>query len=359
VDAQAVILAGGQGTRLRPLTNTRPKPIVPLLNRPFLDYQIALLKQHGLTDIILSCSYRVDDVRAAMGAGEAAGVRLRYVVEAEPLGTAGGVRNAADLARGRLVVLNGDVLTDTDLGAALRFHADRGARTTICLTAVDDPSRYGLVDIDGFGAIRRFVEKPTTAERPQGRPYLINAGIYVIEADLLSRIPADRPVSIEREFFPGLLADGIPSFGFPVGGYWRDIGSPASYRDAQLDLLQQRLVTTVTPPGTARDGCWIGAGAAIEAGVTVRGPAVIGAGVQARSSARIGPLAVIGDGTRIAAGAQIEDAILWERVEVGEQAVLRGCIVGADAVIGAHASAASGVVLESGAIVAERARLGS
>ncbi len=354
MDAQAVILAGGQGTRLHPLTRARPKPIVPLLNRPFLHYQLALLRQHRVTDIILSCSYRVDDVRAAMGTGDAAGVTLRYVVEAEPLGTAGGVRNAADLARGRLIVLNGDILTDADLSAVLAFHEARGSRTTICLIPVDDPTPYGLVETDARGAIRRFVEKPRPEEITTN---MVNAGIYVIEADLLRRIPADRPVSIEREFFPALVADGVPCLGFPLRGYWRDIGSIEAYRAAQLDLLGGRVATPLVPPGTLRDGCWVGPDVELGPEVSLAGPSVIGAGVRAETGAQLGPRAVIGDGSRIAAGARVEGSILWERVVIGEHAVLRDCVIGAGAIIGAHVDAAPGVVLPSGAIVPDHARL--
>jgi len=354
VDVQAVILAGGQGTRLRPLTHTRPKPIVPLLDRPFLHYQLALLRQHGITDVILSCSYRVADIRAAMGTGDAAGVRLRYVVEATPLGTAGGLRNAAALARGRLVVLNGDVLTDADLGAVLRVHAARQAGVTIGLVPVEDPTSYGLVETGADGAVRRFLEKPRPEEVTTN---LVNAGIYVLEAELLGRIPADRPVSIEREVFPSLLASGVPVFGSALGDhYWRDIGSPAAYRDAQLDLLRGRVATTVRPAGTLRQGCWVGAGTRLAPGATLVAPAVIGAGVSVGAGARLGPLAVVGAGSRIAAGARIEGAILWEGVAVGEGAVLRDCIIGADAVIGAHVDVAPGVVLEADAVVPDRTR---
>ncbi len=343
MDVQAVILAGGQGTRLRPLTHTRPKPIVPLLNRPFLHYQLALLRQHGITDIILSCSYRVEDIRAAMSTGEAAGVRLRYGVEATPLGTAGGVRNAAELARGRLVVLNGDVLTDADLGAILRFHEARRAGVTIGLIPVADPTAYGLVETEADGAVRRFLEKPRPEEVTTN---LVNAGIYVLEAELLGRIPADRPVSIEREVFPSLLASGVPVFGAALG----------DYREAQLDLLRGRVATTVRPAGTLREGCWVGADTRLAPGATLVAPALIGAGVSVGAGARLGPLAVVGAGARIAAGARIEGAILWEGVAVGEGAVLRDCIVGADAVIGAHVEVAPGVVLEADAVVPDRAR---
>jgi len=355
VDVQAVILAGGQGTRLHPLTYTRPKPIVPLLNRPFLQYQLALLRGHGITDIILSCSYRVDDIRAALGTGDAAGVSLRYVVEQEPLGTAGGIRNAAELAHGRLVVLNGDILTDADLGAIMRFHEERQARVTIGLVPVEDPTQYGLVETDAGGAVRRFVEKPRRDEVTTNR---VNAGIYVLEADLLGRIPTTRPMSIEREFFPSLLASRVPVFGCAIGNhYWRDIGSPAAYREAQLDLLRGRVATTVSPPGTLRDGCWVGADARLAPDATLTAPAVIGADVDAGAGARLGPFAVIGDGARIAAGACIEGTILWEGVAVGKDAVLRDCIVGANAVIGALVDAAPGVVVEANAVVPDRTRL--
>jgi NDP-sugar pyrophosphorylase family protein len=356
VDPQAVILAGGEGTRLRPLTLARPKPIVPLLNRPFLDYQVAHLRHHGVTDIVLSCSYRVEDVRAAMGTGAHAGVVLRYAVEATPLGTAGGVRNAADLGRGRVVVLNGDILTDADLGELLRVHEARGSGATIAVTPVDDPTRYGLVETESDGRIRRFVEKPPPEQITTN---LVNAGIYVIEADLLRRIPADRPVSIEREFFPALVADGVPCFGVALGGYWRDIGTPAAYRDAQSDLLQGRAVTALAPGGARRDGCWIGPGARLDPAAILHGPALVGAGVAVEAGAVVGPLSVLGDGCRIGAGAQVAGAVLWERVAVEPEAAVLDSIVGADVRIGAGSRVGPGIVLESGRVVPARVRLAS
>ncbi len=354
MDTQAVILAGGEGTRLRPLTTTRPKPIVPLLNRPFLEYQVAQLRQHGVTDIILSCSYRVDDVRAAMGTGARVGVALRYATEATPLGTAGGVRNAADLVRGRLVVLNGDILTDADISAVLRFHAARESQTTIGLTPVDDPTRYGLVETDAEGRIRRFIEKPPPEQITTN---MVNAGIYVLEAELLARIAADRPVSIEREFFPALVADGIPCFGVALGGYWRDIGTPAAYRSAQVDLLQGRVATAIAPRGVSRRGCWLGSGARIDPTAVLHAPSLLGAGVTVEAGAVIGPLTVLGDGCRVGAGARVEGTVLWECVAVEAYAVLSDCIVGADARIGEGARIGPGVVLESGGVVGPRARL--
>ena len=346
---QAVILAGGQGTRLRPLTFSRPKPIVPILNQPFLAYQLALLRAHGVTDVILSCSYRVDDVRQALGDGAALGTKLRYVVEAEPLGTGGGVRNAADLTRGTVFVLNGDVLTDVDLSAMRRFHASRGSRTTIFLTRVPDPRAYGLVETETDGRLRRFREKPTADEEITTNA--INAGIYLIDAALLSRIPADRPVSIEREFFPALIDDHIPCFGFEAATYWRDIGSPAAYLAGQIELLEGRVKTPVRPCGTVHDGSWLGTGVVAEPGAVIEAPCVLGAGVTLEPDSRVGPLAVIGDGCRVGRGARLERSVLWERVEVGAGASLQECVIGADARIGAGVTIAPGSVLESGAVV--------
>lgn len=348
-----MILAGGQGTRLRPLTLARAKPVVPFLNRPFLAYQLALLRQHGITDGVLSCSYRVDDVRDALG-DETFGVRLRYVVEKEPLGTGGGVRNAADIARGSVFVLNGDILTDADLLAMRRVHESRGAQVTIMLTRVDDPRQYGLVETGADGRILRFREKP--GPNDEITTDTVNAGVYIIDAELLRRMPADRPVSIEREFFPAVIAEGVRCQGWCPTAYWRDIGSPAAYRAAQMDLLDGRVRTSLTPPGQPRAGVWTAAGVVAD-GARIEPPAVLGDGVRIQAGAHVGPRAVVGLGSQVAAGARIEDAVLWERVEVGPGAVLRECVVGADARIGAHAELGAGVVLESGAVIPDNARL--
>jgi mannose-1-phosphate guanylyltransferase len=346
---QAVILAGGQGTRLRPLTLARAKPVVPFLNRPFLAYQLALLRHHGVTDVILSCSYRVEDVKAALGDGGALGVRLRYVVEPEPLGTGGGVRNAADLASGTVFVLNGDVLCDVDLTAMRRFHDERGSRTTIYLTPVEDPRAYGLVETLAGGRIERFREKPGPDETISTN--LINAGVYLLDADLLQRMPSDRPVSIEREFFPALIGDDVPCYGFTPETYWRDIGNPAAYHAAQVDLLRERVRTTLTPPGERHDGSWLAAGTRIPAGVTVVGPSLVGRNVVLGEGCSIGPLAVIGDGCTVGAGAHIEHSVLWEHVAVGPHAAIRDSIVAAHATIGPHTAVGPGAIVESRAVV--------
>ena len=310
-----------------------------------------------MTDVILACSYRVDDVRVALGEAEHLGVRLRYVIEAEPLGTGGGIRNAADLTSGAVWVLNGDVLTDADLSAMRTFHEARGSRTTIFLTPVPDPRQYGLVETDADGRLLRFREKPGPGEPIETNT--INAGIYLIDAALLARIPQRQVVSVEREVFPALIADGVPCYGWAAPAYWRDIGSPAAYRAAQLDLLAGRIDTPLKPPGEQRDGCWVERTAIIASGARLEAPAVVGASVAVDAGARVGPHTVLGERTRVAAGAQIEGSVLWERVDIGADSVLRDCVLGADVRIGADVAIAPGVVLESGAVVPDHTRLGA
>ena len=329
---------------------------MPLLNRPLLAYQLALLRRHGVSDVVLACSYRVDDVRTALGDGSAFGVRLRYVVEREPLGTGGGLRHATDLARGTVVVLNGDVITDADLTAMARFHVARAARTTIYLRTVEDPRPYGLVETEGDGRVRAFREKPTTPEEITTNT--INAGTYLIDATLLDRIPRGKVVSIEREFFPAIVADGIATYGWIGAAYWRDIGSPDAYRAVQADLLEGRVRGVPPPPGTATAGSWIAEDVRIDHGARVDAPSVIGPGVELGVGARVGPRSVVGARSHIGPGARVEGAILWEDVTVGAGAILRDCVVASDARIGAQAEIGPHVVLEAGAVVPDRARLG-
>jgi mannose-1-phosphate guanylyltransferase len=350
----AVILAGGQGTRLRPLTLTTPKPVVPLLNIPFLAYQLALLRRHRIGDVVLSCSYLVDEVRRTMGDGRAFGVTLRYAVETEPLGTAGGIRNAVDMVAGRVVVLNGDILADVDLSAMLRFHEERGSRATIYLTQVADPTQYGLVELMPDGAVKAFIEKPPAGHITTDT---INAGAYVLDRSVVAAIPVGRAVSIERETFPGLLRDGVPFYGWVHPGYWLDIGSPAKYRQGQLDLLAGKVTTDVKPNGDAPDRRFVASDADVASDAVVTPPCVIGARSRLEGGCRVGPNAVVGAGCVVGAAATVEGAILWDRVDVGPGAVLRDSIVGADTRIGAHAYLGPSAIVESGATVPPGARL--
>ena len=304
--------------------------------------------------MVLSCSYLVDEVRRIMGDGAAHGVRLRYAVETEPLGTAGGVRNAVDLVRDLVVVLNGDILTDLDLGAMLRFHAERGSRATLYLTRVADPTQYGLVELGPDGAIRAFVEKPDPG---QVTTDTVNAGVYALDRSVVTAIPPGRAVSIERETFPGLLRDRVPFFGWVSGSYWLDIGSPAKYRQGQLDLLAGKVATAVIPPGDGRDRRFVAPGVRVAPDAAVTAPCVIGAGSRVEPGARVGPNAVLGANCVIGAGARIDGAILWDDVTVGPGSVLRDCIVASGARIGARAELGPAAVLGARATVADGTRL--
>src|SRR5256885_912616 len=227
---RAIVLAGGEGTRLRPLTWTTPKPLLPIVNRPFLEHQLSWLAGHGVTEVILSLGYRSD----AFAGRSFSALALQVAVEPEPLGTAGAIRFAAEAGRvtGRFLVCNGDVLTDLDVSALVRFHEERAAEATIALTRVEDPSAFGVVPTDEDGRVQRFVEKPPPGEAPTD---WINAGTYVLEPSVLDDIPSGRAVSIERETFPGLLARGGKLYALPSPAYWLDIGTPAKYLEANTD----------------------------------------------------------------------------------------------------------------------------
>jgi mannose-1-phosphate guanylyltransferase len=306
-----------------------------------------MLARHGVTDVVLSCSYMVDAVRAAMGDGATWGVRLAYAVEPDPLGTGGGVRNAVGPDGGLVLVLNGDVLTGADLSAMRAFHADRGAQVSIYLTRVADPTQYGLVETDTRGRILAFTEKPDAGRVTTDT---INAGVYLIARPLLARIAPGRPVSIEREFFPGLLAEGVPCYGWISPSYWLDIGSPAKYRQAQVDLLEGRVA------GPAPGG--VGPRVAVAPEAAIVEPVAIGPGSRIETGARVGPAAVLGPGCVVGAGARVAGAVAWEQVEIGPGATLCDCIVGARVRIGRGAHVGPGVVLESGRSVPEGVRLG-
>src|SRR5256885_15337609 len=239
---QALVLAGGEGTRLRPLTHPVPKPVMPLAGRPFLSFMLDWLRKHGVDDVLLSCGFLAHAVEDVLGE-EHEGMRLRYVHEAMPLGTAGPVRLAADegLLAERLFILNGDVLTDMDLTAQLAFHREKKAAATLALIAVEDTASYGVVPTDENGAVEAFLEK-SPGPAPTNR---INAGAYVIEREVVERIPPGRAVSFEREVFPGLVGEGL--YGYLSEGYWIDIGTPERYLEATYDLLSGRVESTLPP----------------------------------------------------------------------------------------------------------------
>lgn len=329
---QAVVLVGGEGRRLRPLTDTRPKPMMGLVDRPFVAHQIDLLRRHGIDDVIFSCGYRPDALRAHFGDVSADGVRFRYVVDPEPLGTAGAVKNAEEFIDDEaFLVLNGDILTDLDLDAFTARHRATGATGTIALTPVEDPSAFGLVRLFEGGQVEAFVEKPSPGDLRPGEPFRINAGTYLLEPAVLERIPAGRACSIEREVFPSLAGDGT-LYGFPSNAYWRDIGTPASYLAAVHDVLAAALHTE-SPTGMAylAEGSDVDVSAKVDARSSVGAGAVVGAEAVVSGS-------IIGAGARIGAGAVIDGAIVGEGVTVAPGVrLVPGVIIGDRATIGAGA----------------------
>lgn len=329
---QAVVLVGGEGRRLRPLTDTRPKPMMALVDRPFVAHQIDLLRRYGIDDVIFSCGYRPDALRAHFGDRSPDGVRFRYVVDPEPLGTAGAVKNAEEfLDDAAFLVLNGDILTDLDLDAFTAYHRESGAVGTVALTPVEDPSAFGLVRLFAGGEVEAFVEKPRPEDLRPGEPFRINAGTYLLEPQVLERIPAGRACSIEREVFPALSGDGV-LYGFPSDAYWRDIGTPASYLAASHDVLTG-VLRTESPTG----GAYLGAGAVVDPTAAVDARSSVGAGAVIGARATVSA-SVVGAGARIGEGAVIEGAIVGEGVEVAPGVHLApGVIIGDRATIGAGA----------------------
>jgi mannose-1-phosphate guanylyltransferase len=321
---QAVVLVGGEGTRLRPLTSDVPKPAVTLVDRPFLAYAIEWLAAHGVTEIVLACGFLPDVLREALGDEERhAGVTITYVAEPEPLGTAGAIRFAAealgDRLEDRFLALNGDVLADLDLGALVRMHAERSARATIALHPVDDSSAYGLVRCGEEGQVREFLEK--TGETVPGE---INAGAYVLDRSVLDLIPAGRAVSIEREVFPRLVGEGLCAL--LLDGYWMDIGTPERYLQASWDILEGRVETEVEP---TEPGRLIAAGAEVSVEAKLGSRAVVSSGCRVGAGAEVSG-SVLLDGCSIGEGARVEDSILASGVEVAPGAQLVNTVIGRD-----------------------------
>lgn len=339
---QALILVGGEGTRLRPLTSTMPKPVVPLVDQPFLSYMLEWLRRHGVDDVVLSCGFLADGVRDVLGDGQRYGVRLSYVEESEPLGTGGALKYAEELLQERFFMLNGDVLTDIDLTTQLAQHERTGARATLALVPVADPSGYGLVPLNDDGSVREFLEKPGPDEAVDTN--LINAGAYIIEREVLTGMaPAGTNISIERDVFPTLVGHGL--YGCESGGYWLDIGTPSRYLQATFDILEGNVQTGV--------GERLGASGMrllddVQAAGRVVAPAVIGTDCVIGTGAIVGGRAVLGNGVRIADGARIESSVLLDGVTVGGGCTISDAIIGRGVTIGPRCRIEDGVVLGEG-----------
>jgi len=322
---KAILLAGGKGTRLRPLTLHTPKPIVPIFDRPFLQFQIDLLRQVPEVDeVILSLNYQPRRIEEVFGDGADLGIQLRYVVEPTPLGTGGAIKFAAGShRRDPIVVFNGDVFTDVDLAAVLALHRERRAKATIVLTPVDNPSAYGLVETDARGNVLRFLEKPSPEQIVCDT---INAGIYVLEPETLDRIPADTVFSIERGFFPALIEDGEPFVAHVSRGYWLDIGTPDKYRQAHRDIMDGGFA--IEPYAGRAGQAVVAPEARIETGAVLEAPCFVGPETVIRQGARIGPYTVVGRNCHVGEGAVLEGTILWPNCWVAAEARLGRSIAG-------------------------------
>jgi mannose-1-phosphate guanylyltransferase len=352
---QALILAGGEGTRLRPLTSTVPKPVVPLVDRPFIRFMLDWLRSHGVDDVVMSCGHLASGVRNVLGDGSAFGIRLRYVEEPRPLGTGGALKFAESLLDDRFLMLNGDVLTDIDLSAQMAQHERTGAVATIALTPVEDPSAYGLVRTREDGEVTEFVEKPAPDQIDTRN---ISAGAYVLERRVLELLEAAEPASIERDVFPRLVGEGL--YGSVSDGYWLDIGTPERYLEGTFDILEG----TVTSAVRERMGDGF---LCVEEGVENAGriipSALVESGCRIGDGTRIGGRVVLERGVTIGENTTIERAVVMQGTEIGAGCTLSGCIVGGGVRIGdeCHVDGLSvlgeGVTIGNGNMVSNGARI--
>lgn len=326
---QAVILVGGEGTRLRPLTSNMPKPIVPLVDRPFMAFMLEWLRRHDVDDVVMSCGFLATAVKDVLGDGSRYGLRLRFVEEPDPRGTAGALKYAEDLLDDRFLMLNGDVLTDIDLTAQMAQHEQTGATGTLALVPVEDPSAYGLVRLHSDNAVREFVEKPSADQIDTN---LISAGAYVLERSILDEVPKDQNVSIEREVWPRLVGHGL--YGFPTEAYWLDIGTPDRYLQGTFDILEGKVDTAVS----TRMGEF---------------PSLVEPGASVAADAHIGPLVVLGDGVTVGAGSTIERSVVLSGTTIGA-----GCTV-SDSIVAAGVTIGDGTQVTAGAVLGEGVGIGA
>lgn len=350
---KAVILVGGQATRLRPLTVNTPKAIVPVLNTPFLEHVFRHLRRHRVTDIVLAQHHLAGPIEDYLGDGSRFGVRVTYVIEDSPAGTAGAVKNVEKHLDEAFLVMNGDIFTDLDITAMVELHRLRGAKATIALTPVEDPTAYGLIETDVRGRVTRFLEKPDWREVTTN---MINAGTYVLEPDVLAQVPPGTHVSIERETFPLLLDSGQPVYAYSSSGYWMDMGTPEKYLQLHRDLLggRSRWYSPATP-----DEVRIGEQCHVDPSAEIKGPVIVGDGCSVGPEVKlVGPV-VIGSGCSVGEGSIVEDSVLWWQVSVGERVTVRSSVVANNcrldsgshvdgSVLGDRVTVASGCRLEPG-----------
>ena len=349
-------MAGGEGTRLRPMTANQPKPLLPVVNQPIMGHVLRLLKRHGFDETVVTVQFLASLVRTYFGDGEELGMHLSYATEETPLGTAGSVKNAQEaLQDDSFLVISGDALTDIDLGALVRAHRERGALVTVCLTRVRDPLEFGIVETDEAGRVERFLEKPTWG---QVFTDTVNTGIYVMEPEVFRHVARGQVVDWSADVFPALLEAGAPVYGHVAEGYWEDVGTHESYLRAQADVLHRRVDVQVDGFEVA-PSVWVGEGAEVDPDAVVQGPAYVGRFAKVEAGARLGELTVLGDNVVVKGGAELDRAVVHDNVFVGPQAVLRGCVIGKNTDVMRAARIEEGAVVGDECVVEEEAYLSS
>ncbi len=352
---KAVIMAGGKGTRLRPLTSNQPKPMISIANKPCMEHIVNLLQRHGLTDIVVTVEFLSEEIQGYFGDGSDWDVKMAYSVEEEPLGTAGSVKFTEDRLNERFVIVSGDALTDCDLTEVIAFHEERGSEATLVLKKVDDPSEFGIVVIEDDGRVSRFLEKPDPDEVFS---YTANTGIYVLEPGVLDEIPKGDEYDFAKELFPKLLDAGRPVYGYVTDGYWEDIGNIEQYLDAQKAALDGGIKGLRIPGDEIQPGVHVGAGTRIEDD-QFEAPVVLGENVEVAPGARIGPHSVIANDVRIGSGAAVARSTVDERTVIGEDAELDGTLIMKDCTVGPRAKLLNGSALGDGVEIEEDATVTS
>ena len=338
---KAVVMAGGEGTRLRPLTSNQPKPMVPIVGKPCMEHIIELLKRHGMTDVIVTVAFLPQAIRSYFGNGESLGVDIGYSVEESPLGTAGSVRLAAGRLDDTFLVISGDALCDVDLTQLVAFHKEKKASVTIGLKAVENPLEFGIVVTDDDGRVERFLEKPSWG---QVFSDTINTGIYVLEPEVLKHVPTDRPYDFSKELFPLLLEMGRPIYGCVLGGYWQDIGNLEQYRQANFDALDERVQLDIGGI-RIRGNVWLGEGVDLAELEAVEGPAYIGSYCRISPQATIAPYSVLSTSVTVREGARTSHSIVDASTYIGRSAVVEGAIIGRSCDLRAHVRVHDGVAI--------------
>src|SRR6059058_4541794 len=346
---RAVVMAGGEGTRLRPLTSNQPKPMVPIVGKPCMEHILELLRDHGFEDVVITVAFLPQAIRSYFGDGESLGLNIEYSVEESPLGTAGSVRLASDRLDDTFLVISGDALCDIDLGAIVAAHRAKGADVTIGLKSVENPLEFGIVVTDEDGRVERFLEKPSWG---QVFSDTINTGIYVLESEVLRHVPTDRPYDFSKELFPLLLEMGRPMYGYVMDGYWQDIGNLDQYRQANFDALDEAVALDV-PGIRLRGNVWLGEGVELDDLEQIEGPAFVGNYTRIAAGATVAPYSVLGAGVTVREQARTSRSIVESSTYVGRSAVIEGAILGRGCDVGSH------VLVQEGAAIGDEVALGA